>query len=1059
VKFSHFFIDRPIFAVVVSVLIVLTGSLAYFELPVAQFPDVAPPTVVVRASYPGASPETIARTVATPLEQEINGVENMLYMESQSTTDGAMTLTITFALGTDLDLAQVLVQNRVAVAEPRLPEDVRRIGVTTTKSSPDLLMVVHMVSPRKTRDQLYISNYVFLRVRDELSRLDGVGDVQVLGARQYSMRVWLDIDRMASLELTSDDVLAALREQNVQVAAGAVGQPPTASPGAFQVMVASEERLREPDEFGEIVIKSSPDGRLVRLRDVARIELGAQDYAVNSYLDGNGAVAMIIFQRPGSNAVATAQSILDKMDELAGDFPPDLEHRVVYNPTRFVEESIAEVFRTLFEAAALVALTVFVFLQSWRSTIIPVLAIPVSLIGTFAVMQVIGFSLNSLSLLGLVLAIGIVVDDAIVVVENVERLIAEGHGPRDASRKAMDSVGSALVATMLVLIAVFVPTAFLGGVSGEFYRQFAITIAVSTAFSALVSLTLTPALCAILLQHGGKREGFGAKLGRIAFGWFFKLFNRAFETSSRFYAGLVRRLLRASAVVLVAFLGLVGLTAYGFQVVPTGFVPAQDQGYLIVSAQLPDGASLSRTDAVTRRITEIVLETPGARNAVGFAGFSGATRVNAPNSAAVFAGLEDARDRSKRGLEADVVLADLRRRLGEIEDAMVFAIPPPPVRGIGSGGGFRMQVQDRAGLGMRELESVTGAIVAAANAAPEPAQVFSTFRAGSPQLFVDIDREKASMLHVPIGAVFATLQAYLGSVYANDFDYLGRVYRVTAQAAAEFRDEAADIARLRTRSSTGAVVPIGSLARIEHRAAPDRVVRFNLYPAADVNGDTTRGFSSGQTLEAMERIASETLPPGMTFEWTDLAYQEKAAANTALFIFPLCVLLVFLALAAQYESWILPLAVILIVPLCLLFALGGVWLRGLDNDILVQIGFVVLVGLACKNAILIVEFAKALEEQGRSRHEAAIEACRLRLRPILMTSFAFILGVVPLVVASGAGAEMRRALGTAVFSGMIGVTGVGLLLTPVFYVVLRGLAARRETRENRENRENRGEAR
>jgi hydrophobe/amphiphile efflux-1 (HAE1) family protein len=1041
--FSRFFIDRPIFAAVISILIVLIGGIAYFELPVAQFPDVAPPTVVVRASYPGASPETIARTVATPLEQEINGVENMLYMESQSTSDGTMQLTITFALGTDLDDAQVLVQNRVAIAEPRLPEDVRRIGVTTTKSSPDLMLVVHMISPEGTRDQLYISNYVYLQVRDVLSRIDGVGDVQVFGARQYSMRVWLDIDRMASLELTPGDVVSAMRQQNVQVAAGRIGQEPVDAPGAFEIMVASEGRLADPARFGEIIVKTAGNEQIVRLRDVARIELGAQDYSVNSYLDGKNAVAMVIFQRPGSNAIETTRSVLDTMDRLAKDFPQDLEHRVVYNPTRFVEESIAEVFRTLFEAAALVALTVFVFLQSWRSTIIPVIAIPVSLIGTFAVMSAIGFSLNSLSLLGLVLAIGIVVDDAIVVVENVERLIGEGVEPREASRQAMDSVGSALVATALVLTAVFVPTAFLSGISGQFYRQFAITIAVSTAFSALVSLTLTPALCALLLRHDHAGTGLGARIHRATIGRLFGAFNRAFDWSSRKYAGLVRRALRFSAIVLVFYFGLGAATVWGFKTVPKGFVPPQDQGYLIVSAQLPDGASLERTDAVTQEITKIALETPGIRSAVAFAGFSGATRANSSNSAAVFTGLEDARDRAKRGLTADVVLADLRHRLGSIPDAMLFVIPPPPVRGIGSGGGFKLQIQDRAGLGLRAIQEAAGEMVAAANATPGLTQVFSTFRADSPQLYVDIDRVKASMLKVPLPNAFETLQAYLGSLYVNDFDFLGRVYRVTAQAESTFRDEEADIPRLRTRSATGAIVPLGSFVKVENRTAPDRVVRYNLYPVADVNGDTVRGFSTGQALDAMERIAANTLRDGLEFEWTDLAYQEKAAADASLFIFPLCVLLVFLALAAQYESWLLPLAVILIVPLCLLFALGGVWLRDLDNNILVQIGFVVLVGLACKNAILIVEFAKAQEDAGKDRIEAAVEACRLRLRPILMTSLAFILGVVPLLIATGAGAEMRRSLGTAVFAGMIGVTLFGLLLTPVFYVVLRSIASRR----------------
>lgn len=1037
-KFSHFFINRPIFASVLSILIVLIGSLAYFQLPVGQYPEVALPTVVVRASYPGATPEIISKTVATPLEQEINGVEGMLYMESQATSDGALQITITFGLATDIDQAQVLVQNRVAIAEPRLPAEVRQIGVTTRKSSPDLLLVIHLYSPDDSKDQLYIGNYAYLQLRDTLSRIEGVGDVQMFGASEYSMRVWLDIEHLAALELTPGEVVRSLREQNVQVAAGVIGQQPLDdAKGGFQVNVNTQGRLREPEEFGKIIIKSGEDGRLVRLSDVARIELGATDYSVRSYMGEKKAVAMVIFQRPGSNAIDTTRNVLDTVREMSDRFPPGLDYEAVYNPTAFVEESIDEVFTTLWQAGLLVILTVFIFLQNWRSTIVPVIAIPISLIGTFAAMQGIGFSLNNLSLFGLVLAIGVVVDDAIVVVENVERLIAEGLSPKEATKKAMDEVGGALVATTLVLIAVFVPTAFIAGISGQFYRQFAITIAVSTAFSTFVSLTLSPALCALLLRPKDAKENWLGRILSVTLGWFFAAFNKAFDITSNWYSVVVRRVLRVSFVVLLIYVGLLGLTYYGFTQVPTGFIPEQDQGYVIIAIELPDGASLDRTDEATRQVVSAAIDTPGITNAVSFAGFSGATRTNASNAAAIFPVLLDAKERARQGLGLDVLLADLRGRMAAIPEAQIFVIPPPPVRGIGTGGGFKMQIQDRSGAGVQALQDVTNEIAAKANQTPGLVQVFSTYKTSTPQIYADVDRTKVRMLDVPINNVFEALQIYLGSSYVNDFNFLGRTYRVTAQAESQFRDEAEDIARLRTRSNSGAIVPLGSLVTMKETTAPARVVRYNLYPAADINGATLPGFSSGQAIAAMERIAEETLPPGFAYEWTDLSYQQKAAGNTAVYIFPLCVLFVFLALSAQYESWLLPLAVILIVPMCLLFAIFGVWLRGMDNNILTQIGFVVLVGLACKNAILIVEFAKAEEEQGKNRFDAAIEACRLRLRPILMTAFSFILGVIPLLIATGAGAEMRQALGTAVFSGMLGVTIFGLFLTPVFYVVLR----------------------
>ncbi|MAT15929.1 MAG: hydrophobe/amphiphile efflux-1 family RND transporter [Planctomyces sp.] len=1044
-KFPHFFIDRPIFATVLSTVIVLVGGIAYFQLPVGQYPEVALPTVTVRASYPGATAETISKTVATPLEQEINGVENMLYMDSQGTADGSLTITVTFALGTDIDEAQVLVQNRVAVALPRLPDVVRQIGVTTRKSSPDLMLVIHLYSPDDSRDQLYIGNYAYLQIKDVLARQDGVGDISVFGGTEYSMRVWLDVDRLAALDMTPGDAVEAMRGQNVQVAAGIIGQQPLEEPkGGFQVNVNTQGRLESAEEFGNIILKSGADGRLVRLSDVARIELGAVDYSVRSYLQDKNAVALAMFQRPGSNAIETTASILDTMKELRESFPPGLEYNVIYNPTAFVEQSIDEVFTTLWQAGVLVVLTVFVFLQNWRSTIIPVIAIPISLIGTFAVMLGIGFSLNNLSLFGLVLAIGVVVDDAIVVVENVERLISEGMEPREATRKAMDEVGTALIATTLVLIAVFVPTGFIAGISGQFYQQFAITVAVSTSISTLVSLTLTPAMCALLLQpHGARKNTFGRFIDQVL-GWPFRIFNRIFDVTSVWYSKIVGRVIRMSVVMLVLYVALLGGTWFGFTQVPMGFIPAQDQGYLIVAIQTPPGATLDRTDDVTQKVTQLALEVDGIENAVSFVGFSGATRANSSNAAAIFPTLEDAKERAKRGRTMDIILQDLRQRVAAIDDAFVFVIQPPPVRGIGTGGGFKMQVQDRSGAGLMALQEVTNNLVNAARQEPGMVQIFSNFNTGTPQLYADIDRTKVRMLDVPMNNVFEALQVYLGSAYVNDFNFLGRTYRVTAQADAQYRDEESDIMRLRTRSNNGSIVPLGSMVTMKSTTAADRVVRYNLFPAADINGDTLPGFSSGQSIATMERLADEVLPRGFGYEWTDIAFQQKEAGNTALYIFPLCVLFVFLALSAQYESWLLPLAVILIVPMCLLCAIFGVWLRNMDNNILTQIGFVVLVGLACKNAILIVEFAKAEEDAGKDRFQAAIDACRLRLRPILMTAFSFILGVIPLVIATGAGAEMRQALGTAVFSGMLGVTLFGLLLTPVFYVVLRRLA--RDTR-------------
>jgi hydrophobic/amphiphilic exporter-1 (mainly G- bacteria), HAE1 family len=1045
-RFSHFFIDRPIFAGVISIVIVLVGAIAYFNLPIEQYPQVAPPQVRVQASYPGATPETIAETVATPIEQEVNGVENMLYMTSSSTSDGTMALDVTFDLGTDLDTAQVLVQNRVAIAEPRLPEEVRRLGVNSIKRSPNLMIVVHLYSPDGTYDQLYVSNYAILQIQDVLARIQGVGEIVVFGAREYSMRIWLDPERLATLNLAPGDVVRALRAQNVQVAAGALGQQPINANNAFQLAANAQGRFTSPEQFEAVIVKRGGDGRLTRLADVARVELGAQDYVTNSYLNGQPAVAIVANQLPGSNAITTVDEIKATMAELAEDFPDGLKYEIVYNPTEFVAESISAVYHTIFEAVALVILVIIVFLQTWRAAVIPIVAIPVSLIGTFAVMAALGFSLNNLSLFGLVLAIGIVVDDAIVVVENIERNLENGMAPREAARASMDEVGGALVSIALVLGAVFVPTAFLTGITGQFFRQFALTIAVATFISMFVSLTLSPALGALLLRPKDEEPGRFGRIWNFLLGPFFRLFNRGFEWLSASYARRVCQISRRPAAVLVVFVVLLGLTVFGYRQVPAGFIPAQDQGYLITAIELPKGASLERTDRVVQRVTDLALATPGAANAVGFAGFSGATFSNATNAGVVFVPLKPFAERGP-GDDAAAVLAKLQQRFSQIREALIFVIQPPPIRGLGTGSGFKMMVQDRLSRGYEALEGASLGLVGKAAQAPALMQVFSTFSMDTPKYFVDIDRTKAEMLNVPVSNVFDTLQVSLGSTFINDFNLFGRVYRVTAQADAPYRLLPRDIEQLRAESATGAMVPLGTLVDVQQTTGADRVVRHNLYPAAEVQGEPAPGFSSGEALDTMARLAAQHLPDGIDFEWTEIAFQQTQAGNAGLIVFPLSVLFVFLVLAAQYESWSLPLAIILIVPLCILFALGGVWLRGMDINILTQIGFIVLVGLACKNAILIVEFARQQEEEGKSIYSAATNAAQLRLRPILMTSFAFILGVVPLAIATGAGAEMRQVLGTAVFFGMLGVTLVGLFLTPVFYVVIRRLTTRRRIGE------------
>ncbi|WP_299550267.1 efflux RND transporter permease subunit [uncultured Tateyamaria sp.] len=1036
---GRFFVSRPIFAVVVSVIMTIVGLISYYQLPIEQYPEIAPPSIVVRASYPGADATTIANTLATPLEQEINGIEGMLYMSSYATADGAMSLTVTFELGTDLDTAQVLVQNRVAIAEPRLPEEVRALGVTTTKSSPDLMMVVHMLSPDATFDQLYVSNYARARVRDRLVRLDGVGDLIIFGEREFSARVWLDPDKLASLGLTAADVVDALREQNVQVSGGSLGAPPNTAASAFQVSITTQGRLEDRREFGRVIVKASDDGRVVRVRDVARVEIGARSYVTNSYLNNKPAVALGIFQRPGSNALATADEVRATMDELAQDFPDGLEYQVVYNPTEFISASIDAVYKTLFEAVLLVVIVIIVFLQSWRTALIPLLAIPVSLIGTFAVMLALGYTLNLLTLFGLILAIGIVVDDAIVVVENVERNIRNGMTPRQASARSMDEVQSAIIGTTLVLIAVFVPAALVPGITGQFYRQFAVTISVATVISSINSLSLSPALAAIFLKPNSNSLSRNplSQLGA----YFANAFNGGLDVVTRGYAAVVRVLVGTwgmIAVAVIAFAGLLGTAWWINEQVPTGFIPDADQGYAIVVVQLPEGASLDRTDAVMKQATEIALETPGVTNAVAFAGFSGATFTNASNQGVIFTTFAPFEERLESGLDANAIVGQLFGRMQVIREAFIIAIAPPSVRGVGTGGGFKLQLQDTDSADMRRVLNSAYAIMGAAQQSDKVTGVFTTFSASSPQVYLEIDRVRAQMLNVPIGEIFETLSINLGSAYVNDFNAFGRLFQVRAQADQQFRLDEEDIRSLRVRTATGALVPLGTLVSVVDTAGPALVQRYNQLVSVPIQGNAIPGVSTGDALIAMEELAEQLLPPGVDYEWTELALQERNQGDTATYIFAFSVLFAFLFLAALYESWVLPLAIILVVPLAVLSALSGVMLRGMDNNILTQVGLIVLVGLSAKNAILIVEFAKqAQEEKGLSAIDAAVDACRLRLRPILMTAFAFILGVVPLMIATGPGSEMRQALGTAVFFGMSGVTFLGLFFTPVFYVALR----------------------
>ncbi|THK37475.1 multidrug efflux RND transporter permease subunit [Ensifer sp. MPMI2T] len=1042
-NFSRFFVDRPVFAGVLSVLIFVAGLIGMTGLPISEYPEVVPPQIVVRAQYPGANPSVIAETVATPLEEQINGVEGMLYMQSQATADGLMTLTVTFELGTDPDQAQQLVQNRVSQAEPRLPEEVRRLGVTTVKSSPDLTLVVHLISPNGQYDINYLRNYGVLNVKDRLARVEGVGQVQIFGGGDYSMRVWIDPEKAAERGLAASDIANAIRGQNVQAAAGVIGASPSVAGLDQQLSVNAQGRLRTPEDFADIVVKSGADGEITRLGDVARVEMGAADYSLRSLLDNKAAVGMGVFQAPGSNAIEISENVHKAMAELKQTMPEGVDYEIVYDTTQFVRASIESVVHTLLEAIALVVLVVIVFLQTWRASIIPLVAVPVSIVGTFAVMYVFGFSINALSLFGLVLAIGIVVDDAIVVVENVERNIAQGLSPVQATYRAMSEVSGPIIAIALVLVAVFVPLAFITGLTGQFYRQFALTIAISTVISAFNSLTLSPALAALLLKdHHAPKDLLTRVMDRL-FGWFFRGFNRFFGKSSEAYGRGVGGILSRKSLIMGVYVVLIGVTFTLFRAVPGGFVPAQDKQYLIGFAQLPDAATLDRSEDVIRRMSEIALKHPGVEHAIAFPGLSINGFTNSSNSGIVFVSLKPFEERTTPELSGGAIAMQLNQEFGAIQDAFIAMFPPPPVQGLGTTGGFKLQIEDRNGLGYRALDDAAKAFLAKAMATPELAGLYSSYQINVPQLYADLDRVKARQLGVAVTDVFETLQIYLGSLYVNDFNAFGRTYSVRVQADASYRSHADDIGRLKVRSQSGEMIPLSALLKVEQTVGAERAIRYNGFLSADINGGPAPGYSSGQAQAAIEKIAAETLPPGIGFEWTDLTYQQILAGNSGILVFPLALLLVYLVLAAQYESLMLPIAIVLIVPMGLMAALTGVWLTGGDNNVFTQIGLIVLVGLSAKNAILIVEFARELELSGSNPVAAAIEASRLRLRPILMTSMAFIMGVVPLVTSTGAGAEMRSAMGVAVFAGMIGVTAFGIFMTPVFYVLIRKLAGER----------------
>jgi hydrophobe/amphiphile efflux-1 (HAE1) family protein len=1037
-RLTHFFIDHPRFAAVLSIFVTLFGLASLTVLPVAQYPEIVPPTVQITTSYPGASADTIARTVATPLEQEINGVENMIYLNSQSTGDGNLSITVTFRIGTDLNVAQMLTQNRVQDALSRLPDDVQREGVQVRKTTPSILLGVHFYSPDKSRDLLYLSNYITLHVKDVLARLAGVADIQFYGERQYAMRVWLDPDKAAAHNLNASEVLAALRAQNLQVSAGLLNQPPTPGDGAYQLNIETLGRLTTPEQFANIVVKSDDEGRVTRVRDIGRVELGAANYGSSAYKDRTDSASLAIFAEPGANSLTVEHEVLDKMVELRASFPPGVDYQIIYDPANFVGKSVDEVIVTIFLAILLVVGVVFLFLQTWRATIIPVVAIPVSLVGTFSILAVLGISINNLSLFGLVLAVGIVVDDAIVVVENVERNMREGMSPREAAHRTMDEVGGALLAIALTLCAVFIPSAFIPGISGLFFKQFAVTIAASTVISCFVSLTLSPSLCAVLFKphvgHAAKRAGVIGSMIRKGF----EGFNSAFEWVSTGYGNLTRRLVGRLGIVLVVYLGFIGLAALEFSRTTTGFIPEQDQGLLLTIIQLPAGATLARTEKVVMQATNIILSTHGIEHVAPFAGLDATTSTVASNGGTIFVGLPSLYNHSIPGVTAASTLGKLRQRLSVIKEAHVLVIQPPPVQGLGSAGGFKMMLEDREGLGSEALVHAANALISAANKDPAFAGVFTLFNAGTPSVYADIDRLKAEKVALTPTDVFSTLQVYLGSQYVNDFNYLGRTYQVIAQADGRFRQTSNDISRLKARNTSGQMVPIGTVARLMDTTIPYRVPRYNLFPAAEILGAAAPGVASGTALHRMEELANKVLPKGIGFEWTDLAYQQQQRGTPTLVVFGAAALFVFLVLVAQYESWKLPLSIVLIVPMCLLASVTGLLARGMPVDILAQIGFVVLVGLAAKNAILIVEFARQKQdEDGASAGEAAVHAARTRLRPILMTSFAFILGVAPLAVATGAGAEMRQSLGTAVLFGMIGVTCFGLLFTPAFFTFIR----------------------
>ena len=1038
-RLAHFFIDRPRFATVLSIFVTAFGLGALAILPIARYPEIVPPTVQVTTSYPGASAETVARTVATPLEQEINGVENMLYMNSQSTGDGNLTITVTFRLGTDLNVAQMLTQNRVQDVLTRLPDDVQRLGVQVRKAIPSILMAVHLYSPDTSRDTLYLSNYATLHIKDVLARLPGVGDVQIQGGREYAMRIWLDPDKAAAYDLSAGDVLAALRAQNLQVSAGVLNQPPSSGSGAYQINVEALGRLTTAEQFADIIVKSDDRGRVTRVRDIARVEVDAADYGSTAYKDRSNAATLVIYAQPGANSVAVDQEVRDAVQALKKNFPPGVDATIIYDPNVFITKSIHEVIVTIFVAILLVVGVVFLFLQNWRATIIPVVAIPVSLVGAFTILAAFGISLNNLSLFGLVLAVGIVVDDAIVVVENVERNIRAGMSPAEAAHRTMDEVGGALISIALTLCAVFVPSAFISGISGLFFRQFAVTISASTIISCFVSLTLSPALCAVLFKAHEASDHAHVGPARRLLSQAFDRFNRGFEWLSFGYGSLTRRLVRAGAIVLVVYVGLIGTAGVEFARTPTGFIPEQDQGYLISVIQLPPGATLDRTEKVVRRGIDVILGTTGIEHVAPFAGLDATTFTVAPNAATIFSGLPSLYEHELPGVTANTVLADLRKRLSVIKEAYVVTIPPPPVQGLGNAGGFKMMLEDRGGLGPQALEKAARALVAAANKDPTFAGVFTLFNTGSPSIYADIDRVKAEKLGLTPSDIFSTLQVYLGSQYVNDFNYLGRTYQVRVQSDEQFRRTPQDIARLKARNASGEMVPIGAVAQLRSKTIPYRVPRYNLFPAAEVQGGAAPGVATGTALQRMEELANEVLPKGITFEWTDLAFQQQLRGTPTLLVFGAAALFVFLVLVAQYESWKLPLAIVLILPMCLLASVTGLLARGMPIDILAQIGFVVLVGLAAKNAILIVEFARQKQEEGAAADDAAVHAARTRLRPILMTSLAFVLGVAPLAVATGAGAEMRQSLGTAVLFGMLGVTCFGLLFTPAFYTVIRRL--------------------